>query len=238
MNNCVNCGAVIHAQHLELAGRLIELPPAKYCKKDECTMLAMSLQKAENPKLSVDALDSCPELFRDTDPSRLSGPLASYAKSWDPFAGKSGRRLGLIIHGATRKGKSRCMWFIRNRLVTLGVKVKVFTMFELEAEMAAAWGKEKWDVFMREITDVQLLCLDDLGKEKMTERMASVLFAIIDQRTQHNRPTLITTNHTSQSLLDRFADKEIGTAFIARLREKDLFVTIAASTGAETPEML
>lgn len=236
-NTCSNCGNEIKAHSLEVAGRVIVLPVAKYCSRDECTVVARSLQDEENPKLAIDVLDSCPELFRDTDPNRLSGSLCAHAKSWDPFSGQ-GRRTGLIIHGATRKGKSRCMWYIRNRLVSRGVKVRVFTMFELEAEMASAWGKEKWDVFMRELTEVQLLCLDDLGKEKMTERMASVLFALIDQRTQHNRPTLITTNHTSQSLMDRFHDKEIGSAFVARLKEKDMFVTIAAAAGVDTPEML
>jgi len=62
-----------------------------------------------------------------------------------------------------------------------------------------------------------------LGKEKMTDRMASVLFALIDQRTQNKRSTIITTNLTGDQLLERFHDKETGNAFVARLKDDNLF---------------
>ena len=73
------------------------------------------------------------------------------------------------------------------------------------------------------MVNVPLLYLDDLGKEKMTDRMASVMFALIDQRTQFKRSTIITTNLTGDQLLERFHDKEIGNAFVARLRDDNLF---------------
>jgi hypothetical protein len=39
----------------------------------------------------------------------------------------------------------------------------------------------------------------------------------------HQRSTIITTNLTSDLLLERFHDKETGSAFVARLRDNDLF---------------
>jgi DNA replication protein DnaC len=80
---------------------------------------------------------------------------------------------------------------------------------------------------MLKMTSVPVLFLDDLGKEKMTDRMASVLFALIDQRTQKKLPTIITTNLTGDTLLERFHDKEIGAAFVARLKDPDLFNRVA-----------
>lgn len=165
-----------------------------------------------------------PDLFADTDPMRM-GELGMIAMHWLPV-GK-----GLLIHGTTRKGKTRTAWYIANRLWNedkFKNKYLFLTMFELEARLVASWGKESWDKTMLHMTHIPFLFLDDLGKEKMTDRMASCLFALVDQRTMHKRPTIITTNLTGETLLERFHDKETGTAFLARLKDPDLFDRVAA----------
>ena len=167
-----------------------------------------------------------PELFRDTDPERLSLCLAEIARTWEP------NKRGLLIHGSTRKGKTRAAWYIAQRLNmkdAIKNKCLFLTMFELEARLIASWGKESWDSEMRRMTQIPLLFLDDMGKEKMTDRMASVLFALIDERTMSQKPTVITTNLTGETLLGRFHDKEVGVALVARLKDKDLFEVISAS---------
>ena len=236
MNTCVNCGSPVRVISFTTAGGTFTLPPPKYCSKDECVMVAEEARALENPAPVRSNLDGCPELFKDTDPTRLPQTLRAVALGWDPFTMKCAP--GLLIHGPTRKGKTRCMWYVRNRLKGMNRAVKVLTMFELEAELVSAWGKDRWDRAMKDMTEVEVLFLDDLGKEKMTERMASVLFALIDQRSQHKRPTLITTNHTGQSLLERFHDRETGAAFVARLKDPMLYANISSGTGPETPEML
>jgi len=232
---CRNCGADIPPHSLEWNGKLFQFPAAVYCCKDECVIAAEAIRaKEEGSKPRPSATDGCPELFKDTDPNRLPKALADIATSWNP-----GRvRKSLLIHGATRKGKTRCLWYIRNRLKAEGMGVKVLTMFELEAEMVGAWGKEKWDQVMKGLIDVDVLGLDDLGKEKMTERMASVLFALIDQRSQNMKPTIITTNHTGMTLAERFHDKELGSALLARLKDRDLFTTVGVAPGNDTLELL
>jgi DNA replication protein DnaC len=165
-----------------------------------------------------------PALFADTETERL-GMLERVAQEWTP-QGK-----GLLIHGSTRKGKTRTAWYIANRLWNDNPyknKYLFLTMFELEARIAASWGNSTWDKTMLHMTNVPLLFLDDMGKEKMTDRMASCLFALIDQRTMHKRPTIITTNLTGETLLERFHDKETGAAFVARLKDEDLFERFAA----------
>jgi DNA replication protein DnaC len=166
-----------------------------------------------------------PALFEDTEPERIGEPLGQFAVAWQP----SGK--GLLIHGSTRKGKTRTAWYIANRLWKTDKyknKYLFLTMFELEARIASSWGNSTWDKTMLHMTNVPLLFLDDLGKEKMTDRMASCLFALVDQRTMHQRPTIITTNLTGETLLERFHDKETGAAFVARLKDPDLFQRVAA----------
>ena len=231
---CLHCGGPIKLYSMELAGRIIHMPPAKYCIKDACVAVAEAERAKEFHVHVPSNTDGCPELFKDTDPNRLPPVLSALALTWHPEAQKK----SLLIHGVTRKGKTRCMWYIRNRLKGAGVNMKVMSMFELEADMAAAWGKDRWDKTMHGLMEAEVLGLDDLGKEKMTERMASVLFAIIDQRAQHKRPTVITTNHTGVSLAERFHDKEVGNALLARLKDKDLFNVVGVAPGNDTPEML
>jgi len=181
-------------------------------------VLSFGLPKAIKPETPI------PDLFKDTEPSRL-GELQMVAEHYLP----SGK--GLLIHGSTRKGKTRTAWFIAKRLWDENptkFKYLFLTMFELEARIASSWGNSTWDKTMLQMTNVPLLFLDDLGKEKMTDRMASCLFALIDQRTMHRRPTIITTNLTGDTLLERFHDKETGTAFVARLKDPDLFDRVAA----------
>jgi hypothetical protein len=182
-------------------------------------VLSHGMPKAPKPETPM------PALFDDTDPERIGAPLSQYALGWTP----SGK--GLLIHGSTRKGKTRTAWYIANRLWNSNNfknKYLFLTMFELEARIASSWGNSSWDKTMFQMTNVPLLFLDDLGKEKMTDRMASCLFALIDQRTMHQRPTIITTNLTGDTLLERFHDKETGTAFVARLKDPDLFDRVAA----------
>jgi DNA replication protein DnaC len=183
--------------------------------------MVLSVGKPKEPKPET----PMPALFEDTEPERIGEPLGQFAVAWQP----SGK--GLLIHGSTRKGKTRTAWYIANRLWKTDRyknKYLFLTMFELEARIASSWGNSTWDKTMLHMTNVPLLFLDDLGKEKMTDRMASCLFALVDQRTMHQRPTIITTNLTGETLLERFHDKETGAAFVARLKDPDLFQRVAA----------
>ena len=74
-----------------------------------------------------------------------------------------------------------------------------------------------------------LLVIDDLGKERLTSRMASDLFAIVDERSVNRKTTIISTNFNGTTLLERFEnkDKETGVAFIRRL--KDYYTIVGCS---------
>jgi DNA replication protein DnaC len=44
------------------------------------------------------------------------------------------------------------------------------------------------------------LLIDDLGKQKMTERAETELYDVLEHRTNNLKPTLVTTNATGQQL--------------------------------------
>ena len=219
---CVHCGEETNSVPVNFLG-LKELPPAEVCFNPKCVEAESESVRRINDEVwkRTHPLDTpVPPLFADTDLQRLPEPLPTIASTWKPH-GK-----GLVIHGTTRKGKTRTAWYLAKRLYDESPYANRFlflTMFDLEVRLVGAWGTHSWDREMTKMVNVPLLFLDDLGKEKMTDRMASVLFALIDQRTQNKRSTIITTNLTGDQLLERFHDKETGNAFVARLKDDNLF---------------
>ena len=227
IGKCIYCGGETHSVTFQGLGNTFTFKAPEICSDELC------LAKGERDALASERKEyiaknppeiPMPVLFEDTDPERLAPELRDMCHNWLP-TGK-----GLLVHGTTRKGKTRTAWYIADRLFKANPKANRFlflTMFELEARLVASWGTSTWDKTMQHMVNIPLLFLDDLGKERMTERMASCLFALIDQRTMHKRSTVITTNLTGDTLLERFHDKETGAAFVARLKDNDLFQRLA-----------
>jgi DNA replication protein DnaC len=156
-----------------------------------------------------------PAAFIDTDINRLGGSLKS-AVNWMPSD-----KPFLVLHGTTGAGKSRTAWLVFNRiwLNNFPDKAVWLPMRKLEAAIEKGFDDHKHGQVLDYFCNVPLLAFDDLGKERLTARMESDLFGIIDERTQNLKTTIITTNYNGQSLLERFGNQETGQAFIRRIRE-------------------
>jgi DNA replication protein DnaC len=219
-DNCVYCG--VETFEVNVMG--FKLPPAKCCASPECVAKntkAIEREQAKR-KISSAAPLPIPAIYRDTDTTRLTPKCAEIATHWEPTTGKG----NLLIHGTTRTGKSRTAWYICNRLHPLPF-VTALNMREIEFHLAEGYKNGTWHRIVHAWCSAPLLFIDDLGKEKTTEKIGSILFQIIDERTANKLPTIITTNHNGSALESRFLEPETGTAFVARLRE--FFDTISAN---------
>ena len=156
-----------------------------------------------------------PIAFIDTDITRLSENLQR-AAGWEP-----GQKASLLLHGTTGTGKTRTAWLVFNRLwyANFPDKAVWLPMRKLEMAIEKGFDEHKHGKVLDYFCTVPLLAFDDLGKERLTARMESDLFAIIDERTSNLRPTIITTNYNGTTLLDRFTNKETGEALLRRIRE-------------------
>lgn len=78
---------------------------------------------------------------------------------------------------------------------------------------------------------VDLLIIDDLGKEQCTEWSMSILYTIINDRYESMKPTIITTNYNEDMLISRLTlkngDSSNIEAIISRLRENTEVITMA-----------
>lgn len=150
--------------------------------------------------------------------------MMQVASTWEGW--KNGR--SLLLHGTTRLGKTRAAWEVTRRWWKENYKRQVcMTMRGFERMIEEGFQRNDHSKRLDEIISAPFLYVDDLGKERTTQRVACDLFAVIDERTINHRPTIITTNFTSAGLLGRFDDQELGNALVGRFR--DYFDCIGAS---------
>ena len=160
----------------------------------------------------------CPPAFQQTDISKLP-PSAKWkeVKSWE-YGEK-----GLVVHGDSRTGKTRCLWLLLKKLIIEeGRRVSYFAAEDLAIEIAESFRDSHaigHHNLMADFRSVPVLVIDDLGKEVMTPRVESSLFKIIRSRGDHLKPTIITTNYSGEELIKRFRDESTAIPFILRLQE-------------------
>jgi DNA replication protein DnaC len=158
----------------------------------------------------------CPPLYQDTDPNHPSMPTATkLAKilNWE-FGQK-----GLVLHGVTRRCKTRSMWLLIKRLImdhkiVEAVTSSEFSMQSVEAHTGGANALAAW---FERLTRADVLFLDDIDKITFTDRVEQDIYDILDTRAINKRPVLITTNFVGDTLAKKF--KFHGEPIVARIRE-------------------
>ena len=157
-----------------------------------------------------------PEEFRSTDVARLPQGLQNVIGKKNFVNSRS-----LLLHGPSGLGKTRAAWKILEIwwVDNGGPEHMTFTMRRMQNQLEESHEKGKHLKLLDSIIDTPMLFMDDLGKEKLTPRLASDIFAIIDERSVNHRPCLITTNFNSTGLTERFQDPEMGTALVRRLKD-------------------
>jgi len=157
-----------------------------------------------------------PPLYHSTDFNRLPYPQRDEVGRWRPQ--KDGK--GLWVVGDTRQGKTRTICLLLDALIKEGHSVKTFFHGNFNDELVEVIRSErsfrKWKY---EITSANILFIDDLFASKLTERVESSMFDILDERISWNRPTLITTQLTAKEAKQRFHSPKRCEAFFARVKE-------------------
>ena len=157
-----------------------------------------------------------PPLYRETDFNRLQYPQRDEIRSWRPL--KSGK--GLWIVGDTRKGKTRSSCVLLDDLIDEGNSIKAFFHGNFNDELVEVIRSERsFRSWKFGITSAEILFIDDLFASKLTERVESSLFDILDERISWKRPTIVTTQLTAKEAKSRFHSPKRCEAFFARISE-------------------
>lgn len=140
---------------------------------------------------------------------------------------------GLYIEGTNGTGKTHLAAAIALQLIGQGVPVICKTAGDLLMDIKQSFGDRDaneariLDIYKR----VDLLILDDLGKEQCSDWSMSTLYSILNERYEDMKPTIVTTNYGAEQLVSALTPKGYDNSkilsIVSRLRETSTVITMA-----------
>ena len=159
------------------------------------------------------------ENFRTTDESKK---VLDLAKKFTQDCTQNRQKDGLILIGDSGSGKTHLASAIANKLIENGEIVLMGRLSFLLDKVKDTFKKR--DNSERELielySNIDMLIIDDLGTEKISEWMLEKLFVIVSERYENNLPIIIATKFNKNGLMKRFEqskDKELMEATISKL---------------------
>lgn len=129
---------------------------------------------------------------------------------------------GLIITGDSGVGKTHLAASISNELIEkdkLVVVGRLTSLLDMIKETFRDNSKSENEL-IELFSNVDMVVIDDLGTEKISQWALDKLYTIIENRNENKLPIIITTKFDKESLLHRFEqsnDKELSKAIIQKL---------------------
>lgn len=152
-----------------------------------------------------------------------------YAENFEKFK-ETGE--GIYYSGGFGTGKTHLAVAIALDLIEKGVPVICMTAIDLLSEISRTYDKNRnvseYQI-LQAYKEVDLLVIDDLGKEYCTDWAAAMLYDIINDRYERCLPTIVTTNYNDEDLVNRLARKsnyETAGAIVSRLHEMTMGITM------------
>lgn len=136
----------------------------------------------------------------------------------------------LYVFGPRGGGKSALAACVANRAVERGCIVMYESAPQLLHFLRLGIDDSTMDDRIQQIIDCQLLVLDDLGAERLSEWADEQFFLILNERYQKLRPTLITSNFSLGALEEHYQDKADGMfRIVDRIREaKHILIPVSS----------
>jgi DNA replication protein DnaC len=142
---------------------------------------------------------------------------------------------GLLFMGPIGSGKTRLLLSLMNELeVRYPQSEQMFgNIADLIHRVKSNFGREGYSASDRDIigrmTEVRLLCIDDLGKEHSTDWTHALTYEIVNKRYNDMARTIFTTNLSRKDLMERYDG-----AIVSRIMETS---TLIDFTGIKDQRM-
>lgn len=138
-----------------------------------------------------------------------------YAESFTKSKGDA----GILFYGNSGTGKTFAAACIGNYLTERGKTVIAINLGLYLGKLKVEWGKAENEI-LEKISLCDLLIIDDLGCEKISEWSLEKIFLLIDTRYRAEKPLIITTNlEYSRDNLKCAITKTFGTRIKDRISE-------------------
>jgi DNA replication protein DnaC len=216
-SKCPYCQREVPKKEIELFGKKRYVQPVCECvakKLDEDTKKAEERKKEQELKrlFSVHDLgdrfnDSNFSNFMIRPGSEQCFKLAQkYVNEFEEWEGES-----LMFWGDPGNGKSHLATAVYNELSARGKKVVFISMPDLIAKIKATFNKnnsnETESEIMRGLQLCDLLIIDDIGAENVTDWVQEVIFRIVDGRYKKVKPIMATSNLEPKELAERIGKR-------------------------------
>jgi DNA replication protein DnaC len=160
-----------------------------------------------------------PPIYTTASLADLDRPTVSAMNEWVERGG-----MNLVLAGQVGTGKTHAAYALGHHLVSQGRWVEAWSVVDLLDALKP--GREA-DAESR-ARECQVLILDDLGAARPTEWAIERMLALLDDRVRDMKPTIWTTNATSDQLyeawthrlLDRMAFRRTVIKFVGESRRK------------------
>lgn len=218
---CRDCAKEFDYQPIFFSGREVFVPVL-------CRECADALTKLATGEKAADAMSErekswariCPDNYADTHPSRLPAQKArTAARAW--IASGCQKWLGLV--GESGLGKTRIAFLALRWMHDRGrdcyaIRSTTFSA-AVEGQFSEDEGVRGRSKFMlKRSQSASVLLLDDLGKERYTDRVEAAFYDLIEGRMSERKMTIWTANAAGAELVGMLsADR--GEAIVRRLRE-------------------
>nr|WP_068792316.1 ATP-binding protein [Brevibacillus laterosporus] len=231
---CPHCKRVVPKKEVEIFGKKKLVQPICECEakaaKEEMRRFTEHQQRKEiERRFSISALGKrFEESTFDTFIQREGSEMAFKQAKKYAFEFEQSGSLSLMLWGTYGNGKSRLAASVANYLKESGKTVVFQSVPELLERIRHTFNKKNAETeqqIMTALLQCDLLILDDIGAEKVTDWVNDVLFRVIDGRYRKQLPTLYTSNLKPSEL-----DEKLGSRIYDRILETCIPIQNKASS--------
>jgi len=219
---CETCSEEFEYEPIKIGSISFKRKQCDKCGVTDSEMKRRECDKRNKEVKELQWMSICPPLYRDTRREFL--PLKE--EVIDRVFGWKYNPKGLALAGSSGIGKTRVMFRLLHRLHLEDCSVVAISSKKFEYLCHKMFDEDGGAREMIEnLKRVQVLFLDDLGKERMTPRVESEFYDLIETRTSFLLPTLWTTNCEGDELAQMMS-KDAGAPIVRRLREFSDIITL------------
>ncbi len=216
---CPKCGGPTRG--FEVMGYTLRALCGK-CQDSELARQLASQNRARRAELDRQWRELCPPLFRATNASHPAINQDLLAKILEWHRATAGGK-GIGLRGPTGGCKTRTMFLLLRKLHYQGVEVRWIRAIELSRASSEIFDcddavRNRAREVLKNAVRAEVLFIDDLGKERFTDRTELELYNLIETRISFLRPILWTSNAAGNDLLELMSQNR-GPAIIRRLAE-------------------
>jgi DNA replication protein DnaC len=213
---CPYCQKEVPKKEIELFGKKRFVQPVCECEAEKAMEPIKRAEERlkENELKKLFSIHDLGERFNESNFTNFivrSGAekcfklATKYVEEFDEWEGES-----LMFWGEPGNGKSHLATAVANELTAKGKRVVFISMPDLLEKIKATFNKNSVETeaeIMRGLQMCDLLIIDDIGAEKVSDWVQEVIFRIVDGRYKKVKPIMATSNLEPKELAERIGKR-------------------------------